>query len=285
VFAKEGLQPEALLPAAGAWISGASGTVEATGRVRTGKKPLAATLDLAARDLAFETPLAQVEAVNGTLRVVGPQPWSTPPSQLVSIGRIGFGLDLVNGLLALQLLPDGALSIEKAEWQTLEAEDLDLAQLLALVNLEGLSGQGRLDGSLPLTRRRDAIEVRGGVLRARPGGWLRYQPGDRVAGLKQSGGIGIELLLEAFENLQVETLELTLDGNTNALMQLGLRVVGVNPDFQDGRPLHYSLNVESRLADLLRQGAAAYRIPQVIEERLQEFGEKAEQAKEAQKPK
>jgi hypothetical protein len=54
-------------------------------------------------------------------------------------------------------------------------------------------------------------------------------------------------------------------------MKLVLRLVGVNPQFQEGRPLHYTLSLESRLADLLRQGVAAYKIPKQIEERLQRF--------------
>jgi hypothetical protein len=52
-------------------------------------------------------------------------------------------------------------------------------------------------------------------------------------------------------------------------------VVGVNPEFQGGRPLHYNLSVESRLADLLRKGAAVYQIPQEIEKRLERFGQQA----------
>jgi hypothetical protein len=229
--------------------------------------------------------------VNGTVRVEGPGPFSTPPGQLVSIGLIRFGLVLSNGLVGGQLRPDGVIAIEKAEWQTLggrvftsgdldpsaehqalvlEAESLDLAQLLALIDLEGLAGEGRLDGKLPIDRSAEAIMIRGGVLSARPGARLRYLPPAGVKALEKSGQ-GFELLLGAFEDLTVETLELTLDGDANGLMKLVLRLVGVNPAFQDGRPLHYTLSVESRLADLLRQGVAAYKIPQQIEERLQRF--------------
>jgi len=185
--------------------------------------------------------------------------------------------------------------IEKAEWQTLggrvrtagsvdpkathqklvlEAEDLDLAQLLALVNLEGLSGEGRLDGQIPIDRSAEAIEIRGGRIDTRPGGRLRYQPAAGVAALKATGP-GFDLLLGAFEDLHLEQLGVELDGDANGPIKIALHVVGANPAFQDGRPLHYNLSIESRLADLLRQGAAVYKIPQVIEERLQKFGSQA----------
>ena len=113
------------------------------------------------------------------------------------------------------------------------------------------------------------------MIRARPGARLRYQPAPGVASLKHSGA-GFDLLLGAFENLEVEKLELELDGDANGPIQLALHVVGVNPDFQNGRPIHYNLSVESRLADLLRKSAAVYEIPQVIEERLQRFGQPAQ---------
>ena len=234
--------------------------------------------------------------MNGTLRVEGPSPFSTPPGQLVSIGRIGFGLDLTNGLVAGQLRPDGVVAIEKAEWQTLggrvrtagsldpkathqalvlEAEDLDLAQLLALVDLEGLSGEGRLDGRLPIDRSAEAIEIRGGVIRARPGARLRYQPAPGVASLEAQPAPASTCCSARSRTSQVEKLEVELDGDANGPIKLALHVVGVNPEFQNGRPLHYNLSVESRLADLLRKGAAVYKIPQVIEERLQRFGQPA----------
>jgi hypothetical protein len=294
-FAKNGLQPAQLAPQLAGRVTSVSGTLEATGRAQlSGRSPRLA-LDLAARDLGFETPLAQVEGMNGTLSVAGPSPFSTPPGQLVSIGRIGFGLDLTNGLVAGQLRPDGVVAIEKAEWQTLggrvrtagnldpkathqalvlEAEDLDLAQVLALVDLEGLSGEGRLDGRIPIDRSAEAILIREGAIRARPGARLRYQPAPGVASLKQTGP-GFDLLLGAFENLQVETLSVELDGDANGPIKIVLRVVGVNPEFQDGRPIHYNLSVESRLADLLRKGAAVYQIPQEIEKRLERFGQQA----------
>ncbi len=291
LFAKKGLQPEQLAPQLAGLLSAVVGTLEASGRVRFAPERTRLTIDVAARELGFATPLAQVTGVNGTLRFEGPSPLSTPPGQLVSIARIGFGLDLTNGLIAGSLRPDGAVEIEKAEWQilggrmrtagridpsavkqafVLEAEALDLAQLLALVDLEGLSGEGTLDGTLPIARRAEAIEIQRAVLRARPGGRIRYRPAPGAASLRQSGA-GFHLLLGAFENLELEKLEIELDGDANGPMQISLRVAGANPAFQDGRPVHYNLNVESRLADLLRESAAITAIPKVIEERLRKF--------------
>jgi hypothetical protein len=290
-FAKGGLQPAQLAPQLAGRLDSVVGSLEATGRARFSAGQMRLTLDVAGRDLGFKTSAAQVAGLNGTLRFEGPGPFSTPPGQLISIARIGFGLDLTNGLIAGQLRPDGVVAIESAEWQilggrvrtagridpqatqqafVLEAEALDLAQLLALVDLEGLSGEGKLDGSLPIVRSGRALEIDHGVFRARPGGRLRYRPTPGAASLRQRGA-GFDVLLGAFENLALEKLEIELDGDANAKLQLGLHVTGANPDFQNGRPVHYNLSLEARLADLLRESATVSRIPQAIEERLKRF--------------
>ena len=74
VFAKDGLQPAQLAPQLAGFFKSATGTLEATGRAQyaAGKPRLA--LELAARDLALETPNAQFEGVNGTLRLDGTEP-------------------------------------------------------------------------------------------------------------------------------------------------------------------------------------------------------------------
>jgi hypothetical protein len=292
-FAKGGLQPAQLAPQLAGLFASVVGSLEATGRARFGAAGMQLTLDIAARKLGFESKLALFEGVNGTLRLRGPSPFSTPPGQLLSIARIGFGLDLTSGLIGGELRPDGVVVIEQAEWQllggrvrtagridpkattqalVLEAEALDLAQLLALIDLDGLSGEGKLDGRLPIERRPDAIQIEHGVFRARPGGRLRYRPGAGAASLRSSGA-GFDILLGAFDDLELQKLELEIDGDANGPLQLALRVEGVNPAFQDGRPIHYNLNVESRLADLLRESAAVSKIPQVIEDRLKRFGQ------------
>jgi hypothetical protein len=290
-FAKGGLQPAQLAPQLAGRLGSVVGSLEATGRARFAAGQTQLTLDVAGRDLGFETSVARVAGLNGTLRFEGPSPLSTPPGQLVSIARIGFGLDLTNGLIAGQLRPDGSVAIESAEWQilggrvrtagridpqatqqafVLEAEALDLAQLLARIDLEGLSGEGRLDGSLPIARRGASLAIDHAVFRARPGGRLRYRPAADAASQRRRGA-SLDILLGAFENLALEKLEIELDGDANGKLQIALHVVGTNPTYQNGRPIHYNLSVESRLADLLRESATASGLPPVIEERLKRF--------------
>ena len=100
---------------------------------------------------------------------------------------------------------------------------------------------------------------------------LRYAAGAAPPAL-QAGGEGVDLLLQALENFHYEALEITLDGRTDAAMDIGLHLAGANPDLYDGHPVEFNLDLEGELANILRQGVASYQIPERIRERMQGFG-------------
>jgi hypothetical protein len=291
-FEPGGLQPAHLLPALAEWIHSASGTLEAEGSAGWQGGGITGALDVALRDWNAESPLARFHGVNAAVRIDGPWPVSVPAGQSLWMERVDFGLELHNGLVRYGLRPDKTLHIERAEWEfaggrihtagrldlkaeeqklVLEVEDVDLAQLLSLVPLDGLSGEGRVGGRLPLVRRGEVLEIRGASLSGdAAGGWLRYEPAGKVAGLAPDQR-GILVMLSAFENLRWESLELAMSGDTQGIVEIRLHVRGRNPEYQSGRPVEFNLNVESRLADLLRKEAASYRIPAEIERRLAEI--------------
>lgn len=297
VFAPDGLQPEALYPPfAPLALRDVAGRVEARGRVtRDAAGTFAWTAAVACRDLAASTPLARVEGVHGAVSLAGP-PLHTPERQVVSIGLLDVGVPLTEGLVEATLRPDGALALRRARFAfaggtletgatvvdpgtglgavTLRATDLDLARLLERVQLAGLTGTGQVEGELPLVREDGALAVRGGVLRASSaGGTIRYAPAASVRGLAESRPYDLGLAVEAFSDFRYEALEARIDGELDAALTVGLHVRGVNPDFQDGRPVELNLNLEAHLADLVRAGQASYRVPAVVEERLRAFSE------------
>ena len=62
-----------------------------------------------------------------------------------------------------------------------------------------------------------------------------------------------------------------MDGDTRGEVNVAIQLGGFNPNFQRGRRVELNLNVEARLADLLRAGLVAYRVPEVILKRLEGF--------------
>jgi hypothetical protein len=294
VFAADGLQPAALSPALGALVELASGSVEVRGEVAWGgEEAIRGGLDLALRDLSVSSELGNVERLNAAIHVDRPWPPSTPPKQLVSMARVDFGLALTNGLVEFQIRRDGIVDIASAEWSlaggmirtrcevdlaaetqelVLELANIDLAELLALVDIEGLTGSGRLAGRVPIIRRGPLLEIRSGKLAAAGGGWVRYRSGAGVADAT-SEGPGFDVVLAALENFHYDHLVAGLDGDASGPVNIAIQLAGANPDYLDGYPVEFNLNIESRLVDLLQKATAVYRIPEAIEQRLQEMSE------------
>ena len=84
-------------------------------------------------------------------------------------------------------------------------------------------------------------------------------------------GYGIEQLLGALDDFHYDALEIRVDGDTRGEVEVVIHLGGFNPNFQRGRRVELNLNVEARLADLVRAGLFAYRVPEVILKKLEGF--------------
>jgi hypothetical protein len=228
--------------------------------------------------------------LNAAIRIDGPSPYSSPPHQLLSMARIDFGLGLTNGLVALRLLSDGRIDIESAEWSlaggkirtrgvvdpgtptqklVLELEELELAKLLELADLDGLSGTGLLSGKVPIVRRGSTIEIRGGKLSGAEGGGLVQYLSGAFNAESTGSGQDMNVVFKALENFHYEAIEAKLDGDTDGPVILSIRLMGANPDYLDGHPVDFTLTVDCHLVDLLRKATAVYRIPDEIQQRIE----------------
>ena len=286
------LQPAGLSPLVAELASDVAGRLAMDGALRWGTGGIDADLDLLVENLAFSSGPARFEGVNGVIELDRLLPLSTSPGQQLAVGLIDIGLPLTNGLLTFDLEPE-QLAVEQLRWQfaegrisaapftigsagiafstTLTAERLQLDEIFALTQLDGLSGEGTMHGTLPITVAGAEAVIAGGELVSDRPGWVRYRPGQAPAAL-QAGGENVNLLLQALENFRYETLRLTIDGRTDAEMDVGLHIAGANPDLYDGYPIEFNLNLEGALANVLRSGLAGYQIPERIRERMQGFG-------------
>jgi hypothetical protein len=293
-FEEGDLQPAALFPLLEGQLEEAQGIVEASGTATWDGSRAAAEIDLALREIGFAAEAADFSRLNGRIQISGPLPPITAPGQLISIALIDAGLQLTDGLVEFQLRPDGLLDVREAEWRwaggvvrtegrfdpmadsqefLLEVEGVDLAELLTLVELEGLEGSGTLEGEIPLFRSGEIVEIREAELYGAPeGGRIRYRSAAASQALAGQG-YGVEQLLGALDDFHYDVLELTVDGDTRGEVEMAVHLGGFNPNFEGGRRVEFNLNVEAQLADLLRTGRAAYRVPEVIEKRLEKFEE------------
>lgn len=292
-FAPGGLQPGALAPLLADLVEDVAGRLAMDGTVRWGAgSEVAADLDLLVENLALTSGPARIEQVNGVIAIDRLVPLSTSPGQQLAVGLVDFGLPLTDGLLTFRLAP-GQLAVEELHWQlaegriqatpftigseglrfttTLSAEGLSLDQIFALTRLDGLTGKGTMHGTLPITVDGADAVVEGGELVSDRPGWVRYRPGVAPAALGAAGD-NVNLLLQALDNFRYKELRLTLDGRTDADMDVGLHISGANPDLYDGYPIEFNLNLEGALGNLLRDSLVGYQIPERIRQRMQGFG-------------
>jgi len=291
------LGPGDLLPRLAHLLQSADGTVEASGEFSWGGGEASGFMDIGAVDLTLQTRAALIDRLNAAVRIEGPWPLRIPSGQLLSMARLDFGLELSNGLVRYALRDDGVVVIEAAEWEfaggsirsvgeldlgaeeqqmTLTVHDVDLAELLELVNLDGLSGTGRLDGEIPLYLGHGSIEIRDAVLEAPSGGgWIRYQPAGEATAVASGAGMAFGDLLEALRSFRYEQLRMTVNGDAQGSVVVALSLHGANPEHRDAQTYEFNLNVDGRLGDLVRESGAAYRIPAQIEEQLGRIGSAA----------
>ncbi len=300
VFEPQGLQPGALLPAfepllANAGVSRVSGSIEGRGAVTLDAGTPSLKLDLALREVGFDTALARVAGVSGTLALRAPR-LRTPKGQMLSVALLDPGVPLRDGTLAFQLRPDGTVALEATRFDfaggelraenlildlaaettpvRLQARDLDLAALLALSGLPGIEATGRIGGELPLVHGAGALRVTEGVLRASPeGGTIRYRPSASTRALADSRPNDLGIAVSAFADFHYRELEARIEGDVRGDLHIALHVKGANPEFQNGQPIELNLNLEARLLDLVRSGAEAYRLPEEVQKRLRGFSD------------
>jgi hypothetical protein len=290
---ESGPQPGDLVPGLNAFAHSATGEVEARGELGWGAGGMKSSADLGLRDLGFESRGARFERVNAALRLEGPWPPRSPRGQLLSMARVDLGLELTNGLVHFALRRDGAIDVEQAEWSfaggtlrsagrfdpfaaqqqiVMTVVGVDLAALLALVNLEGLGGSGRLEGRLPLSLSAEGLRIADAEIRASDeGGVIRYRPSGRAGEALGGAGAALDDFLLALREFRYERLALRVNGDPQQEVSVGVSLAGANPQHRDGQPYSFNLNLEGRLADLLRKETAAYRIPTKIQQRLEEI--------------
>lgn len=220
----------------------------------------------------------QTIGINGRIALQSLFPVITEGAQTVSIDRIDFSaLQLENGEIQFALADDNKLRIERAffPWfggsigvydmqaaldggntrARLEAKDVDLAAILAFVDVDGLSGEGILAGTLPLIVEDRRARIEQGLFRSVTPGVVRYQgeAGDAAA----SAGADANIAFSILRNLEYESLEVAVDGPLDGRLDFQMAFDGhgeVPINKQDVRvPVKYTINLDAALLDLFNQ--------------------------------
>ena len=108
----------------------------------------------------------------------------------------------------------------------------------------------------------------GAVAAREPGGVLRYQS-DKLQRLAQSNA-GMRELAGALDNFHYTVLSSQVNYAEDGNLQLGLRLQGSNPNFQQGRQVNLNVNLEENIPALLTSLQLSSQVSDIIQQRVQE---------------
>jgi hypothetical protein len=205
----------------------------------------------------------KIQSLTGTLHVdpVPPMPFA---ASFRLPGDDSFAIDRLE-LEALQ----GSISVREFSFETnrplvteIRVHNADLASVLALIDLEGLSGSGTLSGAIPVRIDGSKVDIAKGSLASTEKGVLRYTGTglDQAVAAAGAAGDQIDLLRRALGNFHYDALTLDILRDQHGNGVLGLRISGHNPDVLEGHPFNININLETnfdRVAALLLDGYAA----------------------------
>jgi hypothetical protein len=148
----------------------------------------------------------------------------------------------------------GSLDLDGGPAQRLEfsMRDLQAPALLELAPVAGLEVSGSLSGALLLAVEDGRPVLRGGALRANEGGHIRYRP-DGVPTAKATSATDVGgMLREVLRDFRYEVLDISANGWLDERADVQCQLRGSNPSFQNGRPVHLTVNLSSAFAEVIR---------------------------------
>ncbi|MBT3196282.1 MAG: hypothetical protein HN344_01055 [Gammaproteobacteria bacterium] len=272
-FAEQGLQPQDLFPLFKKQLSAVSGSISADGEYHWGREQRSgATITL--DNLSFQTPLIHLEQLSTQLDFSSLTPLQSRGEQQINIGQLDAGVPINDIEAIVRLQADKTLAIKQIQWPfsggtfsvqdtefspdhdpppfTVTIRDLDLSTLSKMVQLEGLEVNGTLNGAIPIAFIDGKVVIQQAEVKTRQPGLLRFRATAAAAALQQ-GGESSRLLIQALENFHYQQLRITINGELEGNVVVGIHLSGSNPELYDGYPVELNFNVEGRLVDMVKK--------------------------------
>lgn len=174
-------------------------------------------------------------------------------------------------------LMGGTLQLAPGQWSLaaepllfpVQVQGLELEQLFILYPTEGLAGTGTLDGRLPLQISSQGVTIEQGQLSARaPGGKLQFHS-ERIRALGRSNP-AMQLVTQSLEDFRFTTLSSQVNYDQQGKLALAMRLEGQNPAIEQGRPIHFNINLEEDIPTLLASLQLTDKVSDIIKQRVQQ---------------
>jgi len=135
---------------------------------------------------------------------------------------------------------------------SIQLEHIDLAEVIALEQQQGLQVQGYLNGTLPLDMTPNGLRLQHGRLHVMPpGGIIRYTGSASVRQMAASN-MGIDLALQVLSDFRYQRMDIEADYDPEGILTLAIQLKGHNPAYENGRPITFNLNIEENVLQLIK---------------------------------
>ncbi|MEL7490059.1 MAG: YdbH domain-containing protein [Pseudomonadota bacterium] len=284
-FVPGGLQPTEISPVLKGIMTDTVGTadVEALASWSGGGAPLKTSGVMRLQGVTFQGPgiaVSQTRGMSGEIALSNLMPPATAGPQTITLDGVDLSaLVLENGEVTFELPGDESLRVLKAEFPwfggtigayetvasvagdravtRLQAANVNLSEMLEFLDIEGLSGEGIVEGVLPLVVEEGLASIEGGVMTAVGPGVVRYAGAATQAASSASNEANIAF--DLLRNLRFNKLRAEIDGPLDGDIQFKLLFEGTNEvNLNDPRvtepvtsPVIYRISLEAPLLTLV----------------------------------
>ena len=243
-------QPERLTPLTTGVVALVNGTVQGRGDIAWDSGATRSTGSFSTRGTSLAATFGPVENLSTTIRFSDLLNLVTAPGQEAEVGVIRTGIDVFDGHIRYQLLPDLKVRVEGARWPfaggelfleetildfakptpkrlTFRVAGADAARFIQQMEFSNISATGTFDGLIPMIFDEKGGRIVGGRLVARPeGGTLSYI-GELTD--KALGAYG-KLAFDALKSLRYSKLAVVLNGALDGEFVAGIELDGIARD-------------------------------------------------------
>lgn len=228
----EGFQPDDLTPLTVGVVALVEGTVTGRGEINWRPGETRSTGTFATADMDLAAPFGPVEGLSTTIRFTDLLGLVSAPGQEARVDLVRTGIDVLDGLVRYQLLPDSHVRVEGGRWPfaggtllleptlldfgkpstkllTFQVIGLEAARLVEQMEFGNIAATGTFDGVIPMQFDISGGRIVGGRLEARPpGGTLSY------VGELTDRDLGVygKLAFDALKSLRYDRFVILLDG-------------------------------------------------------------------------
>ena len=256
--------------------------------------------------------MARTAGLTGTVTLDSLAPVRSAGPQTLEVGLIDLrAIQLADGEARFVLPGDDSVVIEAAEFPwlggevgaydtaigfdgggtaVLRAEDLEVAEALAILDVPGLSGEGQVKATLPLSLDAFSVSIEDGSFASTRPGVIRYR-GEATAAVAERNEQA-KLAFGVLEDLRFTDLSGTVDGPLAGALQFGFTIEGTSElELPDRRvkepvvaPVIYRLNIEAPLLQLIDQARLSTDARRQIERGMTEGRQRRQSEGEGEGP-